>query len=86
MKAEELRQICWSRHITFIPHHDCSLCGEYVGWYLFFYPNEVVFTADCGCGSSYSYQEDSWSNIIDWITDNEGNLLDEYKWIEEGKL
>ena len=85
MKVEELKKICQERHITFIPHHECAICGEYVGWYLFYRwpPFEVAFSSSCGC-SPYSYaKRDEWESILNWITDQNGELREEYKWIKQ---
>ena len=84
MSVEELKESCIRNHISFIPHHACALCGEEVGWYLFYrHPlYEVAFDSSCACcGGWSSLCEDSWEHIIEWICDKDGNLRDRYKYL-----
>lgn len=85
MTKEELRQICIDRNIEFIPHHPCSICGVEVGWKLFYRkPYEVLFDSNCGCGYGPTplFEED-WEDILEWVTDKDGNVIEEYKYLLE---
>ena len=46
MTELELKQTCFNRGISFIPHHECGVCGEPTGWYLFerWPPYEVAYS------------------------------------------
>ena len=54
---EELKQM------HFIPHHDCGICGEMVGWYTD--EPEPYFDPSCGCGSSSGHY-DTWEIVFKW--------------------
>lgn len=81
MTPKEIKDLCLSKEITFIPHHPCAICGEYVGWYLFgtWLDCEVTFSCTCGCSDHESCFPDTWENIADWVNDDNGNLREEYK-------
>ena len=51
------------REMHFIPHHDCGVCGAFVGWYA----NEPhpYFDPSCDCGSSDGHN-DTWENVFRW--------------------
>lgn len=48
----------------FIPHHDCAICGETVGWH----PQDPDpwFDTGCGCGCGGGGHYDSWENAFKW--------------------
>lgn len=80
---QELKDICRTKGISFIPHHNCGICGESTGWYLFerWPPYEVAYSSACGCGDSGA-RRSSWLEIIDWICDQNGNLREEYAYLQ----
>lgn len=51
------------KEMYFIPHHDCAICGKFVGWYA----NEPYpyFDPSCDCGSSDGHNE-TWENVFKW--------------------
>lgn len=86
MTGEEIKELCIKKQVTFIPHHDCAICGEYTGWYLFgrWPPYEVAYSSSCGCGWGSDARPDTWQRIADWVCDDNGELRDDYKWLKEG--
>jgi hypothetical protein len=79
--SEQIEHACRRDNISFIPHHKCAICGEYVGWYLFhrWPPYEVAFSPTCGCSFVASAHESSWDEIAAWVCDKDGELREEYK-------
>jgi len=49
---------------TWIPHHDCSICGQYVGYHVI--NEDLYFSSSCGCGSSGVHPV-PWSEASEWI-------------------
>lgn len=51
------------KKMSFIPHHDCSICGVVIGWY----PQEPnpYFdpSCDCGCGGGHF---ETWETVFKW--------------------
>ena len=84
MTPEKLKEICIKKGITFIPHHSCGACGQEVGWRVIHceYNVAVVFDPSCGCGYS-NLRPDTWDSIIEWICDENGNLKEQYKYLDE---
>lgn len=62
--GNEVRDACMAAGITEIPHHDCSICGEWVRYtrdadILYFHP---------ACGCSWSHPRvTNWSEAAEWI-------------------
>ena len=83
MTELELKQTCFNRGISFIPHHECGVCGEPTGWYLFerWPPYEVAYSSACGCGDSGA-RRSSWQEILDWVCDKDGTLRPEYDYLK----
>ena len=83
MTGEEIKQACIKKQVTFIPHHDCAICGEYTGWYLLgrWPPYEVAYCPNCGCSCGSYAHPDTWESIAAWVCDANGGLRDEYKWL-----
>ena len=81
--AEKIKEICIRKGITFIPHHNCACCMQEVGWYLLgrWPPYEVAFSPSCRCSYYDSAQEESWEDIAEWVTDENGLLKERYKHI-----
>lgn len=51
------------KKMSFIPHHDCSICGAFIGWYSQ-EPNPF-FDPSCYCGSGGGHYE-TWENVFKW--------------------
>ena len=49
---------------TWLPHHDCSLCGVWVGYPI--HGDEVSFRSGCGCSWSPS-RPSSYGEIAEWL-------------------
>lgn len=83
MTGQEIKNLCLEKDITFIPHHDCAICGEYTGWYLFgrWPPYEVAYSGACGCCDGGNANRDTWESIADWVNGPDGQLKDFYKQI-----
>lgn len=82
MTTTELKETCFNKGISFIPHHECGVCGQPTGWYLFerWPPYEVAYSSACGCGDSGA-RRSSWQEILDWVCDRDGNLRPEYDYL-----
>ena len=53
------------KEMSFVPHHDCSLCGSMVGWVVSKDALKPYFDASCDCcGSSGHY--DTWEDVFKW--------------------
>lgn len=83
MTEQELKCVCMNKGISFIPHHECGLCGQPTGWYLFerWPPFEVAYSSSCGCGCSEAVR-DSWQSILQWICDENGEPRPEYSYLQ----
>lgn len=85
MTPNDIKELCRSNGIKFIPHHECAICGEQVGWYLFgrwpLPSYEVAFDPSCGCGCEEAFPSD-WEEVFAWVCDKNGKLRDEYDWID----
>ena len=53
------------KQMSFIPHHDCGLCGAMVGWEVL--PNSPgpYFSPSCDCGGSRGHY-DTWEEVFKW--------------------
>jgi len=83
MTTTELKETCRQKGISFIPHHECGLCGQPTGWYLFerWPPHEVAYSSACDCGDSGA-RRSSWQEILDWVCDKDGTLRPEYEYLQ----
>lgn len=83
MTTKELKETCFKKGISFIPHHECGVCGQPTGWYLFerWPPYEVAYSSACGCGDS-GVLRSSWQEILDWVCDKDGTLRPEYEYLK----
>lgn len=83
MTTLELQQTCFNKGISFIPHHECGVCGQPTGWYLFerWPPYEVAYSSACGCGDSGA-RRSSWQEILDWVCNKDGTLRPEYEYLK----
>jgi hypothetical protein len=53
------------KEMSFIPHHDCSLCGSMVGWVVSKDELKPYFDPSCDCGSSGGHY-DTWEDVFKW--------------------
>jgi len=83
MTVQQLKETCRVKGISFIPHHECGVCRQPTGWYLFerWPPYEVAYSSDCGCGDSGA-RRSSWQEIIYWVCDKDGVLRPEYDYLQ----
>lgn len=85
MTTNELKETCRKKGISFIPHHECGLCGQPTGWYLFerWPPYEVAYSSACGCCDSEA-RRSTWQEVLDWVCDKDGdrenNRWDNLEW------
>jgi len=83
MTTNELKETCFKKGISFIPHHECGVCRQQTGWYLFerWPPYEVAYSSACGCGDSGA-RRSSWQEILDWVCNEDGSLRREYEYLQ----
>lgn len=53
------------KEMSFIPHHDCSLCGSMVGWVVQKNALKPYFDPSCDCGGSGGHY-DTWEYVFKW--------------------
>lgn len=53
------------KEMSFIPHHNCSLCGSIVGWVVSKDTLKPYFDPSCYCGSSAGHY-DTWEFVFKW--------------------
>ena len=53
------------KEMSFIPHHDCSLCGSMVGWTVSKDALKPYFDPSCDCGGSEGHY-DTWEDVFKW--------------------
>lgn len=51
------------KEMSFIPHHDCSCCGVFVGWHV--NEHNPWFDPTCDCGSGGGHY-DTWEEVFKW--------------------
>ena len=51
--------------MSFVPHHDCSLCGSMVGWVVSKDALKPYFDPSCDCGGSEGHY-DTWEDVFKW--------------------
>lgn len=70
--AEQIRESVIKNNVSFLPIHDCSICGVSVGYSFFKYncPYEVTFDSSCGCASS-APQPSRFEEVADHINRQE---------------
>ena len=83
MTTEELKETCRKKGISFIPHHECGICGQSTGWYLFerWPPYEVAYSSACGCGDR-GVCCSTWQDVLAWVCNEDGTLLPEYEYLQ----
>lgn len=71
VSAETVRQAVTDYGITHLPHHDCSICGQWVKYV--FTENTIgqlapFFDSNCGCSDRWSPRiAHSWSGVAEFI-------------------
>lgn len=53
------------KEMSFIPHHNCSLCGSIVGWVVSKGALKPYFDPSCDCGGSGGHY-DTWEDVFKW--------------------
>lgn len=53
------------KEMSFIPHHDCSLCRSMVGWVVSKDALKPYFDPSCDCGCSGGHY-DAWEDVFKW--------------------
>ena len=53
------------KEMSFIPHHDCSLCRSMVGWVVSKDALKPYFDPSCDCGGSGGHY-DTWEDVFKW--------------------
>lgn len=53
------------KQMPFIPHHDCGVCGETVGWEVVPNTPNPHFNPSCSCGCSGGHY-DTWEKVFYW--------------------
>ena len=67
------------KEMSFIPHHDCSLCGSMVGWVVSKDALKPYFDPSCDCGSSGGHY-DTWEDVFKWYNTVEEKETEEAVW------
>ena len=63
---DEVEAAAISAGLTYVPHHECSICAEWVGHSIYARTGNLFFEPACGC--SYSPPEQrSWQSVADEI-------------------
>lgn len=63
ISAEQAKKQIQAGGQTFLPHHDCSLCGVTVGYVI--RGDDVYYRSACGCSSADGFHESNWGEIAD---------------------
>ncbi len=67
--AADFEKAAAERNIHFVPNHDCSICGETVGWGI--HDGVVLYNSSCGCARSQP-RRSSFEDIADFYNRNAG--------------
>lgn len=62
--GEQVRAAAMSAGLTYIPHHECSLCGQFVAYTV--HDGSLYFNPACGCSWSPA-EPRTWGSAADWI-------------------
>lgn len=68
------------KKMTFIPHHNCAICGIMIGWYVD--ETKPFFDPSCDCGSGAG-QYDTWESAFKWyntVFEKESNEAVQAAW------
>lgn len=53
------------KQMSFIPHHECGVCGVMVGWEASPNSPNPYFNPSCACGCSEGHYE-TWRTVFEW--------------------
>lgn len=62
--GEQVRAAVMAAGLTYIPHHDCGCCGEWVAYTV--HDGDLYFNPACGCSWSPA-EPRTWDSAADWI-------------------
>lgn len=73
------------KEMSFIPHHNCSLCGSIVGWVVSKDALKPYFDPSCDCGGSGGHY-DTWEDVFKWynkVSEKESEEAVQAAWNKE---
>ena len=62
--GEQVKEAMKANNITFVEHHNCSLCGYMTNYFVD--DDELFFDPGCDCRHSYPERRD-FQSAADWI-------------------
>ncbi len=62
--GEQVRAAVMAAGLTYIPHHDCGCCGEWVAYTV--HDGDLYFNPACGCAWGPA-EPRTWDSAADWI-------------------
>jgi len=63
--AEQLQRAAVDAGIVSVDHHECSICGVMVRYYI--ETGELCFDSSCGCSYSDHPRPCSWREAAEWV-------------------
>jgi len=64
--GDEVKQACLDKEISWVDHHECSICDRMVGYIV--EGEQLLFSPGCRCVLSFTPPEPrSWDEAADWI-------------------
>ena len=76
------------KQMSFIPHHDCGVCGAMVGWEVSPNSPNPYFNPSCACGCSEGHYE-TWRTVFEWyntVFEKESEEAVQAAWNMEGVM
>lgn len=76
------------KQMSFIPHHDCGVCGAMVGWEVSPNSPNPYFNPSCACGCSEGHYE-TWRTMFEWyntVFEKESEEAVQAAWNMEGVM
>jgi len=64
--ADQVREAAIKAKLTYVPHHECGLCGEWVAHEINLATGELFFSPACGCSFRPS-EPRTWQSVADEI-------------------
>lgn len=80
-----MKTLAQLKEMSFIPHHNCSLCGSIVGWVVSKDALKPYFDPSCDCGSSGGHY-DTWEDVFKWyntVSEKESKEAVQAAWNKE---
>lgn len=62
--AQHVKEAVTAAKITYVLHHDCGVCGEWVSYLV--QGENLYFDSSCGCVRSH-LRVSSWEDAAEWI-------------------